>query len=97
MLRHLSAPPAHAAPNLADAAVHEALPAAPRGCEFAEDAVPRSPARRRDSDALARGEPRVIQETLGHANYSTTMDFYSHVAQELQEDAAAKLNAALAP
>ncbi len=32
--------------------------------------------------------PKVVQERLGHATISTTLDFYSHVAPGLQEAAA---------
>jgi integrase len=32
--------------------------------------------------------PKVVQERLGHANISTTLDTYSHVAPGLQEAAA---------
>jgi integrase len=33
----------------------------------------------------------VVQERLGHANITITLDTYSHVLQGLQEDAAAKV------
>ena len=33
--------------------------------------------------------PKVVQERLGHATISTTLDLYSHVAPGLQEKAAA--------
>lgn len=41
---------------------------------------------------LARGEnPKVVQELLGHATLSQTMDTYSHVVPGLKEKAVAKL------
>jgi integrase len=36
--------------------------------------------------------PKVVQERLGHSNISVTLDTYSHVAQTLQKEAAAKLD-----
>lgn len=45
---------------------------------------------------LAAGVPmKVVQEILGHSNYSTTADTYTHVAPELATDAMGKLGEAL--
>jgi integrase len=45
---------------------------------------------------LAAGVPmKVVQEVLGHSQLSTTADVYSHVAPELQREAAARLGAIL--
>ena len=42
--------------------------------------------------ALTAGvHPKVVQERLGHANISVTLDTYSHVLEGLQEDAASKV------
>ncbi|MGE5764987.1 MAG: tyrosine-type recombinase/integrase, partial [Mycobacterium leprae] len=42
--------------------------------------------------ALAAGvHPKVVQERLGHANISITLDVYSHVAEGLHVDAAEKV------
>ena len=38
--------------------------------------------------------PKVVQERLGHATISTTLDLYSHVAPGLQEAAAARFDEA---
>lgn len=38
--------------------------------------------------------PKVVQERLGHATISTTLDLYSHVAPGLQETAAARFDEA---
>jgi integrase len=38
--------------------------------------------------------PKVVQERLGHASISTTLDLYSHVAPGLQEAAAARFDEA---
>jgi integrase len=39
--------------------------------------------------------PKVVQETLGHASVTLTLDTYSHVLPDVQERAAAVLNATL--
>jgi integrase len=39
--------------------------------------------------------PKVASERLGHSKVGITLDLYSHVLQGMQEDAAAKLDAAL--
>jgi integrase len=39
--------------------------------------------------------PKVVQERLGHASIGVTLDIYSHVSPTMQEDAAARLDAAL--
>jgi integrase len=45
---------------------------------------------------LAQGvHPRVIMETLGHSQFGTTMNLYSHVTAELQRDAADRMDALL--
>jgi integrase len=44
---------------------------------------------------LAGVHPRIAQERLGHSTVSLTLDLYSHVTVAMQEDAAAKINAAL--
>jgi hypothetical protein len=36
--------------------------------------------------------PKVVQERLGHASITLTLDTYSHVLPTLQKDAASKLN-----
>jgi integrase len=42
--------------------------------------------------ALSAGEhPKVVQERLGHANVSITLDVYSHVTEGLHGDAAARV------
>ncbi len=42
---------------------------------------------------LAEGvHPKVVQERLGHASISTTMDTYSHVLPSLQADAAERMD-----
>lgn len=45
---------------------------------------------------LSQGEhPKVVQERLGHADISMTMNLYSHVAVDMQRQAADRLDAAL--
>jgi integrase len=45
---------------------------------------------------LANGEhPRIVQERLGHADVSTTLNRYSHVTPDMQRDAADRLEAAI--
>jgi integrase len=45
---------------------------------------------------LAEGvNPKVVQERLGHASIQMTLDRYSHVTLNMQEDAAALLDALL--
>ena len=39
--------------------------------------------------------PKVVQEMLGHANISQTMDIYSHVLPNMQDEAAQPLEKAL--
>jgi integrase len=41
--------------------------------------------------------PKIVQERLGHATISTTLDLYSHVAPGLQAAAAAKFDDILKP
>jgi integrase len=41
--------------------------------------------------------PKVVQERLGHATISTTLDLYSHVAPGLQEAAAAQFDKLVSP
>ncbi|MDQ3680490.1 MAG: site-specific integrase [Actinomycetota bacterium] len=42
--------------------------------------------------ALAAGvHPKIVQERLGHANISITLDTYSHLVPGMQEEAAAKV------
>lgn len=44
---------------------------------------------------LAAGiHPKIAQERLGHSTISTTLDLYSHATDTMQDEAAAKLNAA---
>ncbi|MGZ4620148.1 MAG: site-specific integrase, partial [Frankiaceae bacterium] len=44
--------------------------------------------------ALEAGvHPKVVQERLGHANVSITLDLYSHVAPAMATDAASKVAA----
>ena len=36
--------------------------------------------------------PKMVQETLGHGNVGITLDIYSHVTPDMQQDAVDKLN-----
>jgi hypothetical protein len=45
---------------------------------------------------LAGVHPKIAQERLGHSTISVTLDLYSHVTATMQEDAAAKIDAAYA-
>ncbi len=48
------------------------------------------------SHLLAAGvHPKVASERAGHASVGITLDLYSHVLPGLQEDAAARIDAAL--
>jgi integrase len=40
--------------------------------------------------------PKVVQELLGHSNISMTLDVYSHVLPNMQQDAISRLNTTLA-
>lgn len=39
--------------------------------------------------------PKIVQEMLGHANISQTMDTYSHVLPNMQDEAASAMDVAL--
>ena len=39
--------------------------------------------------------PKIVQEMLGHANISMTMDTYSHVLPDMQEKAVSAMEDAL--
>jgi integrase len=39
--------------------------------------------------------PKIVQERLGHATISMTMDLYSHVMPGMQDEAAASIDATL--
>ncbi len=42
---------------------------------------------------LSKGaNPKVVQERLGHATVSITLDVYAHVIPSMQQDATDKLN-----
>jgi len=41
--------------------------------------------------------PKIVQERLGHADISMTLNTYSHVLPSMQEDAALKINELLNP
>ena len=41
------------------------------------------------------GNPKVVQERLGHANIAVTMDTYSHVMPTMQRDAAERFEEGL--
>jgi len=43
---------------------------------------------------LAGVHPKIAQERLGHSTITTTLDLYSHVTKTMQEDAAARIDAA---
>lgn len=43
----------------------------------------------------ANVHPKIVSESLGHSNVSTTLDIYSHVTPGLQEAAAKKLDSVL--
>jgi len=46
----------------------------------------------------AQGVPaRVAMEVLGHAQISTTMNIYAHIAPEFQKEASERVAAALWP
>jgi site-specific recombinase XerD len=37
--------------------------------------------------------PQIVQEMLGHARISTTLDIYSHLSPDMQEDAVGRFAA----
>jgi integrase len=48
--------------------------------------------------ALSAGiHPKVVQQLLGHASWSTTMDLYTHRVERLQRDATARIEALVQP
>lgn len=44
---------------------------------------------------LAGVHPKIVSERLGHATVSITLDIYSHVLPNMQQEAADKLEAML--
>ena len=59
----------------------------------AADPVARFAARLGDTGASAGVHPKVVQERLGHANISITLDTYSHVTASLHTEAAEQVAA----
>ena len=52
--------------------------------------------KRKVTHLLAAGvHPKIAQERLGHSSVGITLDLYSHVLPGMQEDAVAKVDAAL--
>jgi integrase len=45
---------------------------------------------------LADVHPKIVSERLGRSTVTITLDLYSHVTENMQQDAAAKLDAVLA-
>ncbi len=45
--------------------------------------------------ASSGGHAKVVQEMLGHATINITLDLYSHVLPDMQEDAVNRLGALL--
>ncbi len=46
--------------------------------------------------SIAAGiHPKVVQQLLGHASWSTTMDLYTHRVDRLQRDASARIESVL--
>jgi integrase len=43
----------------------------------------------------AEGHPKVVQEILGHSQISLTLDTYSHVLPDIQEEAIGRLGGLL--
>ncbi|HET6384697.1 MAG TPA: hypothetical protein VFJ58_14995 [Armatimonadota bacterium] len=41
--------------------------------------------------------PKVVSERLGHSTIGITLDTYSHLIPTIQQEAAARVNALLAP
>jgi site-specific recombinase XerD len=54
-----------------------------------------APPGRRRSSLEAGEELAVISKMLGHADYSTTVDVYSHLSAERSKVAAARIDALL--
>jgi integrase len=42
---------------------------------------------------MPNGHPKVVQEMLGHSRISTTLDIYSHLSQDMQEEAVGRFAA----
>lgn len=40
--------------------------------------------------------PKVVQTLLGHSSFAVTLDIYSHISLDLEKQATAQLDAALA-
>jgi integrase len=53
---------------------------------------PESDCQRRNPDPAENAKPKVIKEVLGHSSVAFTMDTYSHVIEEMQENAIALMN-----
>jgi integrase len=43
----------------------------------------------------SKAQTKVVQERLGHSNYSTTMNIYSHVTETMQDEAVAQFTRAI--
>ena len=51
------------------------------------DKVPRSAVYLLASLMMPNGHPKIVQEMLGHSRISTTLDIYSHLSPDMQEEA----------
>jgi hypothetical protein len=57
--------------------------------------APPPSAQRCQSMLAANGHPKIVQERFGPSSVAITMDIYSHLIPNMQEDAASKVDAAL--
>jgi len=60
-----------------------------------KDNLPRQDSVSRSGDPTVGVSPKVVSEQLGHTSAAFTLDVYSHVLPHMQDDAAAKVEAAL--